>query len=870
MSVTERPPPPAPTLERSGLFGPCDDDHDEVAEEIATATTVRATEVLTGSDARTGPVTADYLRAVFEKCDGGWIIVSRIVGTYRKPGSDQDQDKWRSSSHRFADVERAATDAASWAEQGFATFVRCTTIAEPIAETKRGTVEQTAALPMLWLDLDIRGGVHATDAADLPTADEARVLVDKFPLPPSLILDSGGGWYPLWLLDDPVTDRAAATELLARFRQWWVATFDDADRHLDSGVFELTRVLRPAGIRNTKYDDHVVSIIDGDLDDPVRYEVADILEHLPHVDAPASAVLEVPEQSVDPFDVLRRIGAAGHRHVAERLVAEGGFTLVDDDRGTWRKVKLLRPSCRCHGSPTSGHSITIGGASGSKDYTGWAEVQSDKVCSKRVDRLTGEIVETPVPAGSHQVGRLLALALHDDDNNAAKTALMFAGFGMTGEGERAVRAAVPASAATGLGVAPPPGIDLWTPESEPARPPLPDGMLYGPVGEWARGAAPHTEADPAPLYMQALTIAGAIANRGPHAQVGNSNHHAALFTLIVGDSNRGGKGTSLAGARGLGRVIDRDFIARRMLGGFGSGEAIIDELAPTVKDDGTEVAQPDTRAVILESEFGAILAGAKRDGSKDSAIIRNAWDGEPLASRTRGRGKRVATDYHLGAIGHITSAELRAKLTDVDIFNGFLNRFLIVWAERTQLLPDGGNIPDDLHVEYGQRVKANIDQARGAGRMERTDAARDLWHDIYYQLDEDRPGGLLQEAIARSAAQCVRLQLVLAVCDGSASITEDHVGAAYQIWTYCRASAGHVFGHSTGNKDADRLLAALRDAGGEGLTGTAQLELFNRKGDRSKPARELLERLGLVETVSVPSGGRPSEVTFAINPRSQP
>jgi hypothetical protein len=419
-------------------------------------------------------------------------------------------------------------------------------------------------------------------------------------------------------------------------------------------------------------------------------------------------------------------------------------------------------------------------------------------------------------------------------------------------------------------VTPPPGLDLWTEQDEPGRPLAPDGMFHGPVGEWALAAAPHTEADPVALYMQALTVAGALANRGAHVWAGNSDHHAALFTLVVGASSRGGKGTSLAGMRALFKIVDSDFITRRTLGGFGSGEAIIAELAPTVKDDGTEVPQPDTRGLIQETEFGGLLAQGKRDGSTTSAIIRNAWDGEPLANRTRGRGKLVATDYHLGAIGHITAAELRAKLSDVDIFNGFLNRWLIVWSERTQLLPDGGNIPDDLHAEHGRRLKANIAQARTVGRMERTEEARSLWHDVYHQLDADRPGGLLEEAIARSAAQCLRMQLVLAVCDGSRSITEDHVGAAYMAWTYCRASAGHVFGHSTGDKDADRLLGDLREAGETGLTATDQRDLFHRSPGRAQAARELLEGLGLAETVSVRTGGRPAQVTFAINPRRKP
>ena len=409
---------------------------------------------------------------------------------------------------------------------------------------------------------------------------------------------------------------------------------------------------------------------------------------------------------------------------------------------------------------------------------------------------------------------------------------------------------------------PPEGFELWTPGQSAPRPQPAPEMFHGPLGAFALEAAEHTEADPVAIFAQVLTMFGVAANRSAYLQAGNSKHPAALFSLIVGATSKGKKGTALAVAESLMRRIAPEIIEARRFSGFGSGEAIIETLAAGIDIAGSS----DCRALIVESEFSGLLAASGRQGATISETIRNAWDGSPLSNRTRSTGKLVASDYHLGAIGHITAGEWRAKVASVDLSNGMANRWLFFYVERGRLHPDGGNVPPSLFDRYAAQVRDNLRKAWGRAEMSRTPEAAELWRRVYVDLAADDPPGALGTVISRADAQALRISLALALADGAEAIGVEHVRAAVAVWNYCRASAAHLVGDSTGNSDADRLLDALRDAGDEGLDGTTQRDLFGRHTGKADPARRLLEARSLAWSVKVPTGGRDRTVTYAITP----
>jgi hypothetical protein len=218
------------------------------------------------------------------------------------------------------------------------------------------------------------------------------------------------------------------------------------------------------------------------------------------------------------------------------------------------------------------------------------------------------------------------------------------------------------------------------------RPTLDPEALHGLAGEIVRAFEPKTEADPAALLFTVLTVVGNVAGKNTRAQVHDDEHPARLFTAVVGETSSGAKGTSLAALRGLLRSVDPVYFGQRVLGGFGSGEAIVTELQAK---DGVPF---DPRLLILETEFAALLAVNNRDGSKSSMTIRQAWDGVKLEAR-RSKDKSVALDHHVSALAHITPEELQARLTENESANGFANRFLFVSSQRSKKLPFGGDVP---------------------------------------------------------------------------------------------------------------------------------------------------------------------------------
>jgi hypothetical protein len=53
----------------------------------------------------------------------------------------------------------------------------------------------------------------------------------------------------------------------------------------------------------------------------------------------------------------------------------------------------------------------------------------------------------------------------------------------------------------------------------------------------------------------------------------------------------------------------------------------------------------------------------------------------------------------------------------------------------------------------------------------------------------------------------MRLSAIYALLDKSTFIRPEHHQAAMALWRYCEQSARWVFGTSTGNKNADKILA---------------------------------------------------------------
>jgi hypothetical protein len=371
---------------------------------------------------------------------------------------------------------------------------------------------------------------------------------------------------------------------------------------------------------------------------------------------------------------------------------------------------------------------------------------------------------------------------------------------------------------------------------------------------------PHTEADPAALLLTFLAAFGNAVGPGPRALVGATEHPARLNVLLVGQTARARKGTAQAEVNKVMALADPDWFAERVVGGLASGEGLIAAVRdPTDQEDTT--APVDKRLLCVEAEFVRVLGVAAREGNTLSAVLRQAWDDGRLRTMTRKDPLR-ASGAHISIIGHITAEELRRRLGDTEIANGFVNRFLLAAVRRSKRLPEGGTLDPATLEELAGDVAEALGKARKVGIVTRSPAARERWAKAYADFG-DGVEGLAGALTARPEAQTLRLSVAYALLDGSAVVELEHLEAALAVWRYCEASAYAIFGDLLGDPVADRLLDELRQAGPEGLDGAAQHAVFARKvsATRLAQARALLQDKGLVSTVSEKTGGRDRLVT---------
>ncbi len=247
-------------------------------------------------------------------------------------------------------------------------------------------------------------------------------------------------------------------------------------------------------------------------------------------------------------------------------------------------------------------------------------------------------------------------------------------------------------------------------------------------------------------------------------------------------------------------------------------------------------------------------------------MVRNAWDSGNLRTLTKNSPAK-ASGAHISVVGHITRDELLRYLEDTEAANGFGNRFLWFCVRRSKALPEGGRLTDTDLAPIIHDLSRALQFARSTDELQRDAEARQVWHRVYEELSDGRPG-LLGAMIARAEAQVMRIACIYALLDMSPNIRKEHLIAALAVWEYAEASAKFIFGERMGDPVADRIFDALLQAP-NGVTRTEISNLFGRNQGSSTIDRALrqLRIAGLVTCVSGPTAGRPVEQWAACNKR---
>jgi hypothetical protein len=381
-------------------------------------------------------------------------------------------------------------------------------------------------------------------------------------------------------------------------------------------------------------------------------------------------------------------------------------------------------------------------------------------------------------------------------------------------------------------------------------PTLDPRALDGPAGDFVSAVCEYSEAAPVAVLATYLTSFGIALGSKCHIWVGDTKHYARIMSVIVAQSARGRKGTSVSPVR---RLLEESLNYTGVTPGCPTvGMHITDGPASTaegliyaVRDAGKKLnkdGEPedngieDKRLLIFEGEFGGVMKASKRDGNTITTAVRSAWDHGNLAPLTK-TSPISATEAHIGIVGHITRQELEQQLEAVDLFNGFYNRFLWVHAHRAKQVPWPQRTEDHIFRPLVQRFVRALDSS--IDRMTMTPTAQRLWVEgLYPVLSVDLPGAY-GNVCARAEAQVIRLAMIYAKLDGVSIIEVDHFERAYAFWQYCQASAKMIFGGGTVDPDETKLLDALKS--GPKTNTSIRHDVFNNHASKETLAKLLMK-----------------------------
>jgi len=277
----------------------------------------------------------------------------------------------------------------------------------------------------------------------------------------------------------------------------------------------------------------------------------------------------------------------------------------------------------------------------------------------------------------------------------------------------------------------------------------------------------------------------------------------------------------VAEVRRVFELADPEWVSTCVRSGLSSGEGLIhhvrDDLATRRKartkdekkeadEDGfVEEVEPgvdDKRLLAFQGELGQTFKVMSREGNPLSPVLRDMWDHGNAGNLTKNQPEKT-TGAHVSMVGHITATELKQSLDQVELANGFANRYLFICTRRAQSLPFGGTLDGGELEPLGHAFRDALDFARDQGILDIDQEARAAWERVYEPLTE-RPDGLLGAITGRAVPLVRRLAVLYALLDRQPIVGIEHLRAALALWDYSERSAAHIFGAVIGDRIADR------------------------------------------------------------------
>ncbi len=391
------------------------------------------------------------------------------------------------------------------------------------------------------------------------------------------------------------------------------------------------------------------------------------------------------------------------------------------------------------------------------------------------------------------------------------------------------------------------------------------------AGQFVEKAVCNSEASPVAVLLTFLTRFGCEVfnprTLSPYYEIGDTKHYPRLFVAICGQTAKARKGTS---AKPVERLFD---FPKHMYtssiqvspGPLSSGEGLIyavrdirKELDPVsgemkVIDNGAT----DKRLFILDEELAGALKVTKKEGNTLSSVARRLWDNG--SARPMTKTNRISTTFaHVCIVAHITMGELETNLQNVELLNGFANRFLWALVNRRKHVPIPEAIPNHILDKFQTTLADILRFGQQCQNLTFANETKELWIKIYPWLSRDKVG-MVGAVTDRAEPQTARLALIYALLDKKKMIEPVHLKSALAVWNYCEISAKALFSGRGIYKLDDKILSFLE-------SGDLTLTQINSKLGRNIKSQEIkstLQRLidaNIVQFKIENSGGRPTTI----------
>lgn len=235
----------------------------------------------------------------------------------------ETRQRWKSRSYPLDELDAVGVAAVTASDAELNMYYRVHLLDAPVPTWERGGGALTRWVTHLAADVDIAGPGHKPpEGKVLPTHDQAVQLIDDT-LPPSAIVSSGGGLYPIWRLIEPVeitedTGRARFKNIGRRLD----AALGSHGFHVDTTVLDLSRVIRPPGVNNSKpgRDVRPVTVLRGWLagaGDVTLEQLDEMLPPLPVKPLKVRSARTGPSNGEAPWEIF-----AARYDVADVLAAD--------------------------------------------------------------------------------------------------------------------------------------------------------------------------------------------------------------------------------------------------------------------------------------------------------------------------------------------------------------------------------------------------------------------------------------------------------------------------------------------------------------------------------------------------------------------